>query len=236
MAAEIYQQGAVSRRRSPKLQYAIRYFFERIFPRFILVLMCIIFILPFYWMIVSALKAPSELLSIPPTLFPKEFHFENYRDAIIYIRSMPLFGNIIIPGFLRYMLNTLTIAAFAVVGAICSNSIVSYGLSRIQWKGREVLFYLVVTTMFIPFPVTMIALFDIFAKFRLINTYIPLTLPYFVGSATQIFMMRQYLMGIPKEISDAGIIDGANEFQIFTRLILPIMAPVIAVVAIFTSA
>jgi multiple sugar transport system permease protein len=81
----------------------------------------------------------------------------------------------------------------------------------------------------------MIALFDIFAKFRLINTYVPLTLPYYVGQAMQIFMMRQYLMGVPKEISDAGIIDGANEFQIFVRLILPIMRPVIAVVAIFTA-
>jgi multiple sugar transport system permease protein len=133
------------------------------------------------------------------------------------------------------MLNTLIIAVFAVIGAVFSNSVLSYGLSRIQWQGRELVFYIVVATMFIPFPVTMIALFDIFAKFRLINTYVPLTLPYFVGTATQIFMMRQYLLGVPKEISDAGLIDGANELQIFTRLILPIMQPVIAVVAIFTA-
>jgi multiple sugar transport system permease protein len=174
-------------------------------------------------MLISAVKGPSELLSIPPTLFPKEFHFENYVEAINYIP------------FFRYMFNTLVIATFAVIGAMISNSLVSYGLSRIDWKGRDLLFYLVIATMFIPFPVTMIALFDIFAKVKLINTYVPLTLPYFVGSATQIFMMRQYLMGIPKEISDAGIIDGANEFQIFVRLILPIMRPVIAVVAIFTA-
>jgi multiple sugar transport system permease protein len=204
-------------------QYLNRTFLERVLPRFILVFVCILYILPFYWMLVSAVKAPSELLSIPPSLFPREFHFENYYEATQYIP------------FFRYMLNTLIIAVFAVIGAVFSNSVVSYGLSRIQWRGREAVFYIVVATMFIPFPVTMIALFDIFAKFRLINTYVPLTLPYFVGSATQIFMMRQYLLGIPKEISDAGLIDGANEFQIFTRLILPIMRPVIAVVAIFTA-
>ncbi|MDR3146209.1 MAG: carbohydrate ABC transporter permease [Treponema sp.] len=205
------------------LQYLNRTLLERVVPRLLLVFVCILYILPFYWMLISAVKAPAELLSIPPSLFPREFHFENYYDATQYIP------------FFRYMLNTLIIAAFAVIGAIFSNSVVSYGLSRIQWRGRELVFYLIIATMFIPFPVTMIALFDIFAKFRMINTYIPLTLPYFVGSATQIFMMRQYLLGIPKEISDAGLIDGANEFQIFTRLILPIMRPVIAVVAIFTA-
>ncbi|MDR1949881.1 MAG: carbohydrate ABC transporter permease [Spirochaetaceae bacterium] len=204
-------------------QYVNRTLLEKVIPRVILVFMCILYILPFYWMLISAIKSPGELLSIPPSLFPREFHFENYYAATQYIP------------FFRYMLNTLIIATFAVIGAIFSNSVVSYGLSRIQWRGRELVFYIVIATMFIPFPVTMIALFDIFAKFRLINTYIPLTLPYFVGSATQIFMMRQYLLGIPKEISDAGIIDGANEFQIFTRLILPIMRPVIAVVAIFIA-
>jgi multiple sugar transport system permease protein len=196
---------------------------EKVIPRLILILVCILYILPFYWMLVSAVKAPAELLTIPPSLFPREFHFENYYEATQYIP------------FFRYMFNTLVIAVFAVIGAVLSNSVVSYGLSRIQWRGREGVFYIVIATMFIPFPVTMIALFDIFAKFRLINTYVPLILPYFVGSATQIFMMRQYLLGVPKEISDAGLIDGANEFQIFTRLILPIMRPVIAVVAIFTA-
>ncbi|MDR1106931.1 MAG: carbohydrate ABC transporter permease [Treponema sp.] len=204
-------------------RHVVRVLFERVMPRVVLVLMSVIFIMPFYWMLVSAVKAPAELLSIPPSLFPREFHFENYYSATQYIP------------FFRYMFNTLVIATFAVAGAMISNSLVSYGLSRIQWKGREQVFYIVIATMFIPFPVTMIALFDIFAKFRLINTYVPLTLPYYVGQATQIFMMRQYLMGIPKEISDAGIIDGANEFQIFVRLILPIMRPVVAVVAIFTA-
>jgi multiple sugar transport system permease protein len=178
---------------------------------------------PFYWMIISSIKSNDEMRIAPPTLIPHSFNWQNFYLATQYIP------------FFRYMFNSLTLAVISMIGAIVSNSIVSYGVSRIPWKGRNMLFYLIVSTMFIPFPITMIALFDIFAKFHLINTYVPLTLPYFMGAATWIFMMRQYLMGIPQEISDAGYIDGANEFQIFARLILPIMRPVIAVVAIFAA-
>jgi multiple sugar transport system permease protein len=200
-----------------------RIIIKKIIPRIILAVMCFLYILPFYWMLTGAVKSIEELQSVPPTIFPRVFHFRNFYLATQYI-----------PFFL-YVFNSLIITAWAVAGALLSNSLVSYGLSRIQWHGRDFLFYVVVATMFIPFPVTMIALFDIFAKFRLINTYVPLILPYYAGSAGQIFMMRQYLFGIPKEISDAGFVDGANEFQIFRRLILPNMKPVIAVVAIFTA-
>jgi multiple sugar transport system permease protein len=196
---------------------------QQLLPRLVLVLMCALFLLPFYWMIATSLKGSEELRAIPPTAWPHSLHFENYAEAVTYIP------------FFRYFANSLIIAAFSVIGAIATNAFVAYGLSRIEWPGREAVFYLVVATMFLPFPVTLVALFDIFAKLKLINTYVPLVLPYFVGSATYIFMMRQFLIGLPKEISDAGIIDGANELQIFRKLILPLMQPVIAVVAIFTA-
>ncbi|GHU15678.1 sugar ABC transporter permease [Spirochaetia bacterium] len=210
---------------------------EKVIPRIILVVMCFLYILPFYWMLSTAIKGTEELRLVPPSLIPgfvtvdgkmtwngfKAYHFENYYLATQYIP------------FFRYMLNSLILASLAVIGAVISNSLVSYGLARINWKGRDVLFYIIVGTMFIPFPVIMIALFDIFAKFKLINTYVPLSLPYYLGSATWIFMMRQFLMSIPKEISDAGLIDGANEFQIFSHLILPIMKPAIGVIAIFAA-
>jgi multiple sugar transport system permease protein len=133
------------------------------------------------------------------------------------------------------MRNSLILALGSVIGAVISNSLGAYSLSRIDWPGREVVFYVVISTMFIPFPVILVALFDIYSKFNLVNTFAPLIRPACMGTAMHIFMMRQYLFGIPKEISDAGFIDGANEFQIFWRLILPIMKPVIAVVAIFTA-
>jgi multiple sugar transport system permease protein len=185
--------------------------------------MSFVFILPFYWMIITAIKSVEELRQIPPTLIPHSFQWENFAYAVNYIP------------FFRFLRNSLILAASSVVGAVISNSLVSYSVGRIRWKGREKLFYVIVATMFLPFPVILVAVFDIFAKFRMINTFWPLILPSFMGSATHIFMMRQYLLTIPLEISDAGFIDGANEWQIFSRLILPIMKPVIAVVAIFTA-
>jgi multiple sugar transport system permease protein len=213
----------MSEKHKSSRRYMMRYFGERIFPRIILVFMCILYILPFYWMLTSAIKSNEELRAIPPFIFPRSFHFENFIFAVQYIP------------FFQFMRNSLILALGSVIGAVISNSLGSYALSRIDWPGREFVFYVVIATMFIPFPVILVALFDIYSKFRLVNTFAPLIIPSFVGTAMHIFMMRQYLLGIPREISDAGFIDGANEFQIFSRLILPIMKPVVAVVAIFTA-
>jgi multiple sugar transport system permease protein len=209
--------------RSPEFRRHIRFISTKFIPRLLLVLMCAVYILPYYWMIVTSLKGVEELRALPPTFFPREFHFENYVEALQYIP------------FFKFMRNSLTLAAGCIVGATVSNSLIAYGFSRIQWPFREPLFYVVIATMFIPFPVVLVALFDIFAKMRMVNTFAPLIIPSFVGSALYIFMIRQFLFTIPREISDAGFIDGANEFQIFMRLIVPLMQPAVAVVAIFTA-
>lgn len=213
----------VTVRQSLVYQRNIHFIKEKLVPRLILVTMCVIYILPYYWMLISSIKSTEELRMVPSTLFPHSFHPENYLFAVQYIP------------FFRFFLNSVILTAFSILGAVITNSLVSYGISRIQWPGREVLFMIIIATMLIPFPVILVALFDIFAKLRMVNTFWPLILPYFVGSGTYTFMMRQYLLGIPKEISDAGFIDGANEFQIFIWLILPIMRPVIGVVAIFAA-
>jgi multiple sugar transport system permease protein len=207
------------------LQYQknMRFISRNVIPRVILILMAIFYIMPYYWMLVTSLKGTMELRAAPPTLFPHEIHFEHYAEAVRFIP------------FFRYMMNSLTIVIFSVIGAIISNSLVGYGFSRIDWPGREKVFLIVIATMFIPFPVVLVALFDIFAKFKLVNTFLPLIIPAYTGQALYIFMMRQYLLTIPKEISDAGFIDGANEFEIFYKLVMPLMKPVIAVVAIFTA-
>jgi multiple sugar transport system permease protein len=179
--------------------------------------------MPFYWMLVTSVKSVMELRAIPPTVFPSEFHFEHYSQAVKFIP------------FFKYTMNSLTYVTFAVIGAVFSNALVGYGFSRIKWRGREPIFLIVIATMFIPFPVVLVALFDIFAKLKMINTFYPLIIPAYFGSALYIFMVRQYLLTIPKEISEASFIDGCTEFQIFARVILPLMKPVIAVVAIFTA-
>jgi multiple sugar transport system permease protein len=201
----------------------MRFISRAVIPRCILILMAFFYIMPYYWMIVTSLKSTVELRAAPPTIFPHEIHFEHYLEAVQFIP------------FFRYMTNSLTIVVFSVIGAVISNSLVGYGFSRINWPGREKVFLIVIATMFIPFPVVLVALFDIFAKFHLVNTFLPLIIPAYTGQALYIFMMRQYLLTIPKEISDAGFIDGANEFEIFYRLVVPLMKPVIAVVAIFTA-
>jgi len=201
----------------------IRFVTEKIVPRIILVIICTFAILPFYWMFVTSVKSVVELRAIPPTIWPKEFHFEHYSQAVQFIP------------FFKYTMNSLTYVVFAVIGAILSNSIIGYGFSRINWKGREAVFMIVIATMFIPFPVVLVALFDIFAKLRMINTFYPLILPAYFGSALFIFLMRQYLLTIPKEISEAAFIDGCTEFQIFGKVILPLMKPIIGVIAIFTA-
>jgi multiple sugar transport system permease protein len=195
----------------------------KILPRIVLVVMCLVYLFPFYQMIITSLKSTAELGTFPPTIFPHHFVWKNYSDAVRYIT------------FFRFTLNSLILAAGVTLGSILSNSVIANGFSRIRWPGRDKLFFLALASIFIPFPVTIVALFDIFAKIHWINTYLPIIVPAFFGQAFNIFLMRQFLMEIPKEISEAATIDGSNEMQTFLIVILPLLRPAIAVVAIFSG-
>jgi multiple sugar transport system permease protein len=200
-----------------------RFLGRRVLPRIILVIMCLIYFIPFYWMVVTALKSPHEMTVFPPHVWPHLFAWKNFVDAVNY---MPFF---------RFFLNSVIITAGMTIGAVISNPIIAYGFSRIEWPGRDALFYVAVATLFIPFPVVMVALFDIFSKLHWVNTYLPLIVPTFFGQAFYLFLVRQFLMGLPKELSDAATMDGASEFQVFLRVIIPLAKPAIAVVAIFAA-
>ena len=121
-------------------------------PRVILILAAALFIVPFYWMFVTALKSPQELTHFPPTVLPGNWVWQNFIDAVNYIP----FG--------LYALNSVIITAGVTIGAIISNTLVAYGFSRIQWPGRNLLFYMCIATLFLPYPVILVALFDIFGK------------------------------------------------------------------------
>lgn len=210
-----------------------RIFGQQIVPRVVLVLMCCLFILPFYWMVVIGLKSNQELTLYPPSLYPHSPVWRNFKEAT---EAFP---------FWRFAWNTTAITILTIVGSVISNPIIAYGFSRIDWPGRDKVFLIVLATVFMPFPVLIIALFDIWAKIGQfaaehnipfvggINTYWPLVLPMFFGQAFWIFLMRQFLMQIPKDLSDAARIDGANEFQIFRQIILPQTLPALGVIAIF---
>lgn len=187
----------------------------------ILVMLVLVYVVPFLWLVAGSLKTSQELFSSPPVWVPRIPQFKNYIDAI---NSFP---------FLLYLRNTLVVVVFNIIGTVLSSSLVAYGFSRIPWKGRDTVFILVLVTMMLPFQVIMIPLFLLFQKFGLIGTLLPLIVTSFFGNAFYIFLFRQFFIGIPLELSQAAKVDGASEFTIFTRLILPLSKPAITTVAIF---
>jgi multiple sugar transport system permease protein len=203
-----------------------------ILPRIVLIAFCLLFLAPFYWMVVSALKSVPEASTFPPTLIPQAWRWQNFVDAVNFIP----FG--------LYAINSLIITLGATIGAVLSNTVIAYGFSRIQWPGRNKLFYVCVATIFLPYPVVLVALFDIFSKLpsfgiqgghSWVNTFLPLIVPAFFGNPFYIFLMRQFMMGIPKELSDAARVDGASEIQTFWHVILPLTKPAVTVIAILAA-
>jgi multiple sugar transport system permease protein len=136
--------------------------------------------------------------------------------------------------FLTYLGNTLLVALLSVLGTLTSSSLVAYGLSRIQWRGRTTLFNITLATLMVPFPVLMVPLYGVFRSLGWLGTLLPLWLPAFFGGAFNIFLLRQFFLTIPGELSDAARIDGCSEFGIFWRIILPLARPALSVVALFT--
>jgi ABC-type glycerol-3-phosphate transport system permease component len=130
--------------------------------------------------------------------------------------------------------NTLLIAAVNIVGAVVSNTMIAYGFSRIDWKYRDGVFVLVLATMMLPFQVTMIPLFILFQKLGWIGTFLPLMVPAFFGNPYFIFLLRQFFVGIPKELSQSAKVDGASEFRIYWQMIVPLSMPVVTTVMIFS--
>ena len=187
----------------------------------VLVILSLMFLVPWVWMVSTSLKNPDELAIFPPIWIPSPIRWDNYMLAF---QQAP---------FLRYFLNTLTIAIPSVIGAVASNCLVAYGFARINWPGRNVVFALVLATLMLPGFVTFIPLYIIFRKLNRIDTYLPLIVPAFLGNAFFIFLLRQFFMRLPEELHDAGRVDGAGEWRIFYQIMLPLAKPALAVVALF---
>lgn len=188
----------------------------------ILLVVGLFFALPFYWLVSTALKPDTQIFQMPPVWVPHPFMWENYPKALRYIP------------FAQYTWNTLRICVLSVVGTVVSCSLVAYSLSRIRWPGRDLLFYSLLATMILPGQVTMIPQFTIFKALGWIGTALPLIVPSFFGSAFYIFLLRQFFMTIPQELSDAAKIDGCSEFGIYWRVLLPLAKPALATVGLFT--
>ena len=148
--------------------------------------------------------------------------WENFGEAINQMEHFP-----------DYLMNTLTLCVLTVIGSVFSCSLVAYGFSRINWMGRDKMFIVVLATMMIPFPVVMVPLYSLFKEFGWIGSLKPLWVPTFFAGAFNVFLLRQFFMSIPKDLSDAARVDGCSEWRIYLQIILPLAKPALMVVALF---
>ncbi len=194
---------------------------EVIFLYAFLIVLAILFILPIFYLFMGSFKAESELFRVPFKWLPDKFQFGNFINMF---SSIPFF---------KYLKNTMIILVCNIVGSMLSCSLVDYGFARLRWPGRDKVFILVLITMILPYQVTLVPLFLMFTKMKWIGTFLPLTVTCFFGNPFFIFLLRQFFTGIPQDISEAARIDGAGEFTIFSRLVIPMAKPALTTVAIF---
>lgn len=186
-----------------------------------LIVTSLVMIFPLFWMFSTSLKTLKEISTFPLVWWPASPGWGNYTEALTF------------QPFGLYAKNTVIIAVFYILGNVLSATLVGYGFARLRFPGRNVLFIIMLSTMMMPKIVTLIPLFLIFKNLGWINTYLPLTVPAFLGEAFFIFIMRQFFLAIPEDIVDAARIDGASEFGIWWRIMLPLARPAVVSIVIF---
>jgi multiple sugar transport system permease protein len=179
------------------------------------------FIAPFLWLLSTSLKPDAQILKYPPVWIPHPLNWANYTEGLTAIP------------FMRYLWNTLIICVATVIGSVISCSLVAYGLSRIPWRGREVVFYAIIGTMLLPPQVTMVPVFIIFKNLGWLDTYLPLTVPAFLGGAFNVFLLRQFFRTIPNELTEAARMDGASEWDNYRRIVMPLAKPALWTIGLF---
>jgi multiple sugar transport system permease protein len=191
-------------------------------------LFALLFVFPIYWMVITALKTAPEVFAIPPVWWSANPQWHNLWDVLN--PTSPNYSNF---AFWSYAWHTAQITVPATLGTTISSSLVAYGFSRLRWKGRDVVFYLVLATLMIPNWVTLVPLYILFNKIGWVNTYQPLVVPSFFGDAFSIFLLRQFFLRQPQELVEAARVDGASHLRVYLQIILPLARPALAVVALF---
>jgi multiple sugar transport system permease protein len=181
--------------------------------------LAVVFLVPMVFIVLTSLM--SEQQALTTSLWPREFHWGNFSEVFSFV---PLW---------RYTINTVTYAVLATIGTVLSCIPVAYALSRMEWKGRHVVFVLVLSTLMLPQIVTVVPLYTIFVRLGWVGSLKPLIVPTFFGDAFTIFLLRQFFLTIPQELSDAARVDGGSEFQIMMRVVVPLAKPAIMAVALF---
>jgi len=196
-----------------------RRFLRSVATHSMLIVTSLMFLLPMVFVLTTSVMTDQQ--SLTRRIWPDPFVWSNFLDVFSRIDLW------------RYTLNTMLIATLSTFGIVLSCVPVAYALSRMQWRGRQAAFILVLATLMLPFQVTIVPLYVIFVRLDWINTLLPLIVPAFFGDAFSIFLLRQFFLTIPEEMSDAARVDGASEFQIMVRVIVPLAKPAIAAVALF---
>ncbi|MEX1018195.1 MAG: carbohydrate ABC transporter permease [Litorilinea sp.] len=190
---------------------------------FLLISIAALFFLPFLWLIITSLKMESQVFTTPPTWIPNPIQWQNYPDAL----TSPAFP------FAQLMGNTLFYVITSTIGIVISSAVVAYAFARLSFPGRDLLFAITLATMMLPGIVLLIPTYVLFQRFGWVGSYAPLIVPTFFGNAFNIFLLRQFMMTIPWDISDSAKVDGAGEFTILLRIMLPLLKPALMVVAVF---
>ena len=206
----------------------VKKIFSKISIHAILIVTSLLSIFPFIWLLSTSLKGINEdIFAYPPTIIPQDFTWNNYTEV---------WGRV---NFIGYFINSMVVAALTVLLNLILSSLAAYPLARMQFKGKKIFFFSILATIMIPFQAIMLPVYIITLKLHLIDSvnnimgYIGLVMPFAV-SAFGIFLMRQAFLKVPKEIEEAAIVDGCNIFQMFIKVVIPMVKPTLAVLAVFT--
>ena len=188
-----------------------------------LIIATFIFVFPFFWTLMTSFKAPYEINVFPPAVFPEKFQWGNYPRVF---EKAP---------FMLWVKNSIFIVTMSTLGMLISSSLAGYAFARFDFRGKNLLFIITLGTMMLPAQVTLIPQFVLFHKLDWINTFKPLWVPsWFGGGAFAIFLMRQFMMQLPRDLDEAAIIDGASAFRIYWNILVPLCKPVIATLAVIS--
>jgi multiple sugar transport system permease protein len=186
----------------------------------ILVAAAVVILFPLIWMVLTSLKPENDVTTFPPSLWPRDWSFAAYANVWTRVP----FG--------RFFINTVIFAGGVTLVSLLFDSMTAYALSRLRFPGRDVIFVVILVAMMLPFQVTFIPLYVTVAKLHLLNTYQGLIIPR-ATNAFGIFMLRQFFMTLPRDLDEAARVDGASEFYIYSRIILPLSGPALATLAVF---
>lgn len=194
---------------------------RRVLLYIVLILIAVIMVVPFLWMLSTSLKTQYDAVKIPPVWIPDPPQWGNY---VKLFTEQPMF---------QFMLNTIKIVFFVVLGQLFFSSLAAYSFARISFKGRNVVFFFYIATLMVPGQVTMIPTYLMFAKAGLTDNHLALILPAFF-SAFGVFLLRQFFMSLPRELEEAAEIDGCNPFMTYWRIMLPLVVPAMLTLGVFT--